>query len=123
MTSELTKDNLSATAPQPDVGLIAIARQELLDCVLPTLAGQARYSALMIANAMGISLREAESKEHGATVVPESARRLCEDIRAGKHDSGCDSYQLLLKSQRIVSLNKLAISNPKRWNAMADNDS
>lgn len=48
-----------AVVEQPDAReLIEVARESLLEHVLPGLEGEARYHALMIASAMAIALRE-----------------------------------------------------------------
>lgn len=45
--------------------LLAEARQVLLDSVAPELDGERKYEALMIANAMGMAIREQEQREAG----------------------------------------------------------
>ncbi|MCL7945477.1 DUF6285 domain-containing protein [Marinobacter sp. ATCH36] len=45
--------------------LLTEARQVLLDSVAPELAGERKYQALMIANAMGMAIRELEQREQG----------------------------------------------------------
>lgn len=51
---------------QPETrDLLAEARQVLLDSVAPELAGEHKYQALMIANAMGMAIREIEQREQG----------------------------------------------------------
>jgi hypothetical protein len=51
---------------QPDTrDLLTEARQVLLDSVAPELAGERKYQALMIANAMGMAIRELEQREQG----------------------------------------------------------
>ncbi len=45
--------------------LLAEARQVLLDSLVPGLAGEQKYQALMIANAMGMAIREIEQREQG----------------------------------------------------------
>lgn len=51
---------------QPETrDLLAEARQVLLDSVAPELAGEHKYQALMIANAMGMAIREIELREQG----------------------------------------------------------
>ncbi len=44
--------------------LLEIARQTLLEQVLPVLPGELRYPALMIANAMAIAARESRLGAH-----------------------------------------------------------
>lgn len=51
---------------QPETrDLLTEARQVLLDSVAPELAGEHKYQALMIANAMGMAIREIEQREQG----------------------------------------------------------
>lgn len=51
---------------QPETrDLLTEARQVLLDSVAPELAGERKYEALMIANAMGMAIRELEQRERG----------------------------------------------------------
>ncbi len=45
--------------------LLAEARQVLLDSLAPELSGERKYEALMIANAMGMAIREQEQQEAG----------------------------------------------------------
>ena len=45
--------------------LLTEARQVLLDSVAPELDGERKYEALMIANAMGMAIREQEQREAG----------------------------------------------------------
>lgn len=55
---------------QPETrDLLAEARQVLLESLAPELAGERKYEALMIANAMGMAIRELEQGE------PEEADR------------------------------------------------
>lgn len=51
---------------QPETrDLLTEARRVLLDALAPELAGQRKYEALMIANAMGMAIRELEQREQG----------------------------------------------------------
>jgi hypothetical protein len=56
------------------VRLLALARRELLETLLPQLDGDARYRARLIANAMKIAAGELEP---GATPADETMQRLC----------------------------------------------
>lgn len=62
--------------------LLAIARATLLERVLPGLSGDARFQALMIANALAI----AERALAAPPVAARDDRALCAAIRAGAHD-------------------------------------
>ena len=121
---------------RPDaLELLAIAREWLLEQVLPQLAGDARYQGLMIASALAIALRElrpgavdleAELEflhglyDHGAPPAGERVEqalqrldaRLAADLRRGELDGGPQWAVRRLLRRRIES--RLALSNPKR---------
>lgn len=73
--------------------LLDIARQTLLADIVPALSGDARFKALMIANAMAIAAREVQ---YGSAAEPENAVALVAAIRAGSHDGDTDLAQRLL---------------------------
>ena len=51
---------------RPDTrDLLTEARQVLLDSVAAELTGERKYQALMVANAMGMAIRELEQREQG----------------------------------------------------------
>ncbi|MBS3805228.1 MAG: hypothetical protein KGY54_11810 [Oleiphilaceae bacterium] len=51
---------------QPETrDLLTEARQVLLDSLAPELTGQRKYEALMVANAMGMAIRELEQRAQG----------------------------------------------------------
>jgi len=122
---------------QPDaLELLAVARETLLDAVLPELRGAARYQALMIANAMAIAQREiagggdagaserqmldtlygdAEPRvdaEDDAARLARLTRRLARDLRNGELDGGPQLGVRRLLRERLEA--RLAVSNPKR---------
>ncbi|XSS60429.1 DUF6285 domain-containing protein [Pseudomonas sp. B11] len=106
--------------------LLEIARQTLLEQLLPALSAELRYPALMIANAMAIAARESRLQarvcsqeqellgaltEGAGPSLPETRRQLAQEIRQGRHDA---RQQLaLVKALRQVTVARLAISNPK----------
>ncbi|MBA6133276.1 MULTISPECIES: DUF6285 domain-containing protein [Pseudomonas] len=107
--------------------LLEIARQTLLEQVLPVLPGELRYPALMIANAMAIAAREsrlgahAEDQEQARlaalvdeapAALPDLRRQLACAIRQGSHDA-VQPRCTLVETLRQVTLARLAISNPK----------
>ena len=67
--------------------LLAIARTTLLDEIIPALTGDARFKALMVANAMAIAGRAAHTDP--IDDIP-NASLICANVRAGKHDD--DQY-------------------------------
>ena len=73
--------------------LLDIARQTLLADIVPTLSGDARFKALMVANAIAIATREVQ---YGAVSQPDNAVALATGIRAGRHDGDADLAQRLL---------------------------
>ena len=112
--------------------LLSVARQTLLEKLLPSLPKQLRYEALMIANAMAIARREcqlgaqaAHDEMHalqrlsaGQADEPsrglETARRqLAGAIREGHYDTPGPGQDELLDALERVTLVRLAISNPK----------
>lgn len=107
--------------------LLEIARATLLEQLLPTLSGELRYPALMIANAMAIAARDsrlgaqAEGQEQARlAALVESApstltdmrRQLARAIRQGSHDA-TQTRRTLVETLRQITVARLAISNPK----------
>ena len=95
--------------------LLAVARRSLLDDVAPALKGQPRYVALMVANAMGIALRELEEAERferanravlghdqGGSADSASAR-LVASVRGGRHDADPSLYDALKASVEVAA--------------------
>lgn len=89
--------------------LLQTAREALLQEILPSLAGQQRYAALMVANALKMVERELAVNGCMRTadlavqelVGPEGAddpaplRSLCSAIRMGRHDGDAKLYAAL----------------------------
>ena len=113
---------------RPEAGaLLATARQELLDTLLPEVSGALKYQVLMTANAMKIAAREIEagtSTEQRTRdsihnlyleLIPETAdnadeQSLADDIRNRRLPTENEKlYDLLL----AITRDKLQISNPK----------
>ena len=113
---------------RPEAGaLLAIARQELLDTLLPEVSGALKYQVLITANAMKIAAREIEDgaateqqvqgdiRKLYARLLPENAdnadeQSLADDIRQRRLPTDDERlYHLLLDITRA----KLQISNPK----------
>ncbi|MFK3789143.1 MULTISPECIES: DUF6285 domain-containing protein [Pseudomonas] len=107
--------------------LLEIARQTLLEQLLPALSAELRYPALMIANAMAIAARESRLQarvcsqeqellgaltEGAGPSLPETRRQLAQEIRQGRHDAR-QQQLALVKALRQVTVARLAISNPK----------
>ena len=78
----------------PDAAdLLEIARTTLAAEVIPHLAGDARFKALMVANAMAIAARAARLGDIADLSDPVT---ICQDIRAGRHDGDADLGRRLL---------------------------
>lgn len=107
--------------------LLEIARQTLLQTLLPELPVDKRYLTLMVANAMAIAAREYHSGNHAEAEEGEQLRALLNDpqlsldharqhvaaaIREGRFDAQEERSQLLQVLQQ-TTLARLAISNPK----------
>ncbi|MDU9390203.1 DUF6285 domain-containing protein [Pseudomonas japonica] len=107
--------------------LLEIARQTLLEQVLPALSADLRYPTLMIANAMAIAARESRLQERSSSYelsrlavltdvsgasLQDARRQLARDIRAGRHDA-VQGRSTLVEALRQVTVAQLAISNPK----------
>ncbi|MGE5169472.1 MAG: DUF6285 domain-containing protein [Rudaea sp.] len=118
----------------PDTAeLLDTARDALLAELVPGLSKEGRYTALMIANAMAIALRETrhggdvERREAGvlralladvgsdapsAAALPELREAVRRAIRAGAFDDGARSARITSALLRI-SADCVRISNPK----------
>ena len=122
---------------QPDaLELLRIARETLVSAVLPELEGDARYQALMVANAMAIATRELTTGEDarareldvldalygddepaGEDEGPDArlarlSRRLARDLRSGELDGGAQLGVRRLLRQHLEA--RLRVSNPGR---------
>jgi len=77
---------------EPDgARLLALARRELLEDVLPQLQGDARYRARLIANAMKIAAAELGEGE-GAEAAAEGLRRIAAGLRVpGRAEPSTDA--------------------------------
>ena len=121
-------------AEQPDAAaLLKIARQTLLEKLLPELPASSKYDALMVANAVAIATREIGTGEAGrraelellTALYPDEATktetvvkrlqalndRLAKEIRQGRCNAerASEIHAVLLAQAR----RRLAVSNPK----------
>lgn len=94
--------------------LLDVARRALLDEVLPGLAGRPRFVALMVANAVGIVMRELESageraaaweraRAAGGGDAGDPVEGLARAIRAGAHDADRRLYDALTETAEIAA--------------------
>lgn len=114
--------------------LLKVARETLLNELLPRLSSEQKYPALMVANTMAIAAREIESGNadlseelkmfallYGEDVVASATSdidaqvaklnaRLAQDIRTGRFDGKSERLRALLLD-RVRA--RLRISNPK----------
>jgi hypothetical protein len=112
--------------------LLSVARQTLLEKLLPVLPTDLCYETLMIANAMAIARREchlAAQAEHdemdayqrlfsnNQAGIPEdlaaARRQVGTVIRAGLYDAAGPGQNELLSVLERVTLGQLAITNPR----------
>ena len=92
--------------------LLEIAREELLDKVLPLQSGAARYSALMVAKAIAVHLRAARAGPSPAAPEKDLAE-LCRKIRDGALDPGTEGFGQHLNWLAAQNTHELSISNPR----------
>ena len=93
---------------RPDAeALIAECRRVLQEELAPNLQGEARFKALMIANALGMAGRELAAPSDQAD--DEAAARLVAALRRGEGSGSAETYTAL---KRDVAA-RVAISNPK----------
>lgn len=109
MTGELPEiDNLLETA-------LTTLRNELL----PLLPDQARYTGLMVANALSIALRELRGETRAAMadaisdlVGSTDVTALCKAIEAGAFDETSRDI-VLRQALMVITRARLSINNPK----------
>lgn len=113
---------------RPEAGaLLATARQELLDTVLPEVSGALKYQVLMTANAMKIAAREIEAGASTEQRTRDSIRKLYLELLPD-HADNADEQSLAddIRNRRLptedarlydlllaITRDKLQISNPK----------
>ncbi|PWC37688.1 DUF6285 domain-containing protein [Azospirillum sp. TSO35-2] len=107
--------------------LVAIALRSFREAILPVVPADQRFTALMIANALGMAEREltagATAEPALATAVggllgedgdlPDLLPRLCAAIDAGRFDAP-DRQAALRAVLKDITRARLAVSNPKR---------
>ena len=108
--------------------LLDVAQQALAQEIAPTLKGQQRYVALMVANAMGIVAREIEQESAAAKAweralaraeregdgsLEACASQLVAAIREGRHDADAALHGALLETAQVASgIWKPALATP-----------
>lgn len=110
--------------------LVAIALRSFREAILPVVPADQRFTALMIANALGTAERELAAgtgAEPGLAAavggllgeagdLPTLLPRLCAAIDAGRFDAP-DRQSALRAVLTDITLARLAVSNPKRLSA------
>lgn len=107
-------------APDAD-GLLAIARQTLVEEVLPALPEESRLAARMIANALAIAGRAIAAErgwmaEAGAGIQAlcgGDAARLSQAIRAGDFDPGTERHAEAAALLARIARARCAVSAPR----------
>ena len=93
---------------RPDAeALIAECRRVLQEELAPSLQGEARFKALMIANALGMAGRELAAPP--AETDGEAAAHLVTALRGGEGHGSAETYAALKRDVEA----RVAISNPK----------
>lgn len=107
--------------------LVAIALRSFRDAILPVVPADQRFTALMIANALGVAERELAAGSVAEPVLaaavggllgengdlPDLLPRLCAAIDAGRFDAP-DRQAALRAVLKDITRARLALSNPKR---------
>ena len=107
--------------------LVAIALRSFREAILPVVPAEQRFTALMIANALGVAERElaagtiaepALAAAVGGLLgedgdLPDLLPRLCAAIDAGRFDTP-DQQAALRTVLKDITRARLALSNPKR---------
>ncbi len=101
--------------------LLEIARTTLLTSVIPQLAGDARFQALMVANAIAIARRDAgadmrqlaEAIDRLRDLARGDMRELSAQIRAGAHDPGTATHAAVASLLTRLAEARCRISAPK----------
>lgn len=95
--------------------LLAAARETLRQAVMPALAGEQRYQAAMIAQAIAVAERSLTTPAEAGRIDAAARRRLAAEIRAGRHD-GAAGAALAVEVLKPDVLTRLAVSGPEhRW--------
>lgn len=105
-------------------GLLATARDALLQEILPKLSGTDAFTARMIANAMAIAAREAAQDDTWVTATRAAMQRLtgavdapdralAAAIRAGRFDPGSAHHAEVAVMLREAARMRCAISAPR----------
>ncbi len=96
--------------------LLATARRVILEDIAPLLSGDARFKALMAANAMAIALREtpAARAELAACVAAiGDVAGLVADIRSGALDPGKPGHDVTAAALLALTEARCRVSAPK----------
>jgi Domain of unknown function (DUF6285) len=78
--------------------LLKLVREVLRGVVIPALSDDARYQALMAANALAVVERELQAPATGGDLAAQEQEALLSAIRAGHYDADAALYEVLLTS-------------------------
>lgn len=107
--------------------LVAIALRSFREAILPVIPADQRFTALMIANALGMAERELAAGGKADAALADAVGklidakgdlrallpRLCIDIDVGRFDSP-ERQEALRAVLKDITRARLAVSNPKR---------
>ncbi|MFP5516611.1 MAG: DUF6285 domain-containing protein [Alphaproteobacteria bacterium] len=107
--------------------LVAIALRSFREAILPVIPAEQRFTALMIANALGVAERELAAGGKADAALADAVGklidakgdlrallpRLCTDIDVGRFDSP-ERQEALRSVLKDITRARLAVSNPKR---------
>lgn len=93
--------------------LLATARRVILEELVPALSGEARFKALMAANAIAIALREKPEAVAAAWERVGDPGEMVRRIRAGELDPGMAGSDEAYAALMGVALAQCAVSAPK----------
>lgn len=88
--------------------LLAEARRVLLESLVPELSGEKKYQALMVANAMGMAVRELELRDEGEPEATDRALAAFLTACEIPHESDLPEgdFALAIRQRKLDGLNK-----------------
>jgi hypothetical protein len=118
MTRDLHWDG---SEPPDGAALLQLARQTLLDQVVPHLTDDLRFKALMVASAMAVAGRDTPAARRGLAgqvealcdLVEDDAWGVCAQIRTGTHDPGTETHDTMAAALTALAEDRCRISAPK----------
>jgi hypothetical protein len=107
--------------PPDALDLLETARRAVLEGVAPVASGDARFKALMAANAIAIAVRairigpEEAADALAALTAASGAEpaKLCHDIREGRYDPGTARHEAVAAALLALAEARCRVSAPK----------